>query len=84
MTVGALVFILVFWRTSKTGTLDVKEVVPGVLTFVVVFLLTRVVIVRIERNGRTDWNRNMRMTGKSKKRLGRIHEICIVNFHALG
>ena len=49
VTVGALVFILVFWRTSKTGTLDVKEVVPGVLTFVVVFLLTRVVIVRIEK-----------------------------------
>lgn len=49
VTAGALVFILVFWRTSKTGTLDVKEVVPGVLTFVVVFLLTRVVIVRIEK-----------------------------------
>ena len=49
VAVGALVFILVFWRTSKTGTLDVKEVVPGVLTFVVVFLLTRVVIVRIEK-----------------------------------
>ena len=49
MAVGALVFILVFWRTSKTGTLDAKEAVSGVLTFVVVFLLTRVVIVRIEK-----------------------------------
>lgn len=49
VTAGALVFILVFWRTSKTGTLDAKEAVPGVLTFVVVFLLTRVVIVRIEK-----------------------------------
>ena len=49
VAVGALVFILVFWRTSKTGTLDAKEAVPGVLTFVVVFLLTRVVIVRIEK-----------------------------------
>ena len=49
VAVGALVFILVFWRTSKTGTLDAKEAVSGVLTFVVVFLLTRVVIVRIEK-----------------------------------
>lgn len=49
VAVGALVFILCFWRTTKQETLDVKEMAPAVLTFVVVFLLTRVVLVRIEK-----------------------------------
>ena len=49
------------------------------LTFVVVFLLTRVVIVRIERSGQTDWNRNMRMTGKSRNRYTKF--ILLISMH---
>lgn len=46
---GALIFILFFWRSTSQGDLDVKEMLSGVLSFVVVFLITRVVVVRIEK-----------------------------------
>lgn len=49
VAVGALVFVLFFWRTTKQGALDVGEVVPGVLTFAVAFLLTRAAFTRIEK-----------------------------------
>mgnify|MGYP003220905927 FL=1 len=49
VTVGALVFILFFWRSTRQENLDANEMVPGVLIFAAVFLLTKVAIVRIEK-----------------------------------
>ena len=46
---GALVFILFFWRSTRQENLDANEMVPGVLIFAAVFLLTKVAIVRIEK-----------------------------------